>query len=123
MEFNGTSIMALRPKSADASDLTTWLEMGAFDAIKRKYLERLTLVIFEGDPNGPDATVLEEHSFNVSYPEGDGEHTLELESRDQSRSTKSAVKKECALTTFAFCSALFCRMLPNNSARLHTTGQ
>ncbi len=109
IEFNGTSIMALRPKSADASELTTWLEMGAFDAIKRKYLERLVLVIFEGDPNGPDATVLEEHSFTVSYPEGggDGEHTLELESRDQSRGTKtkqkdvpgskSAVKKECAL--------------------------
>ena len=106
MEFNGTSIMALRPKSADASDLTTWLEMGAFDAIKRKYLERLVLVIFEGDPNGADATILEEHSFSVTYPEcGNGEHQLELVSRDHAHGTKtkqkdvpgskSAVKKEC----------------------------
>lgn len=111
IEFNGTSIMALRPKSADASELTTWLEMGAFDAIKRKYLDRLVLVIFEGDPNGPEASVLEEHSFTVSYPEGDGEHTLELVSRDRSRGTKtkqkdvpgskSAVKKESAFTLHA----------------------
>ena len=104
MEFNGTSIMALRPTSADASDLTTWLEMGAFDAIKRKYLERLVLVIFEGDPNEP--TILEEHSFSVTYPESDGNEgpQLELVSRDHSRGTKttqdvpgskSAVKKEC----------------------------
>lgn len=110
MEFNGTSIMALRPKSADASDLTTWLEMGAFDAIKQKYLERLVLVIFDGDPSGADAAVLEEHSFSVRYPENDdGGHTLELVSRDHKRGTKtkekdvpgskSAVKKECASIT------------------------
>ena len=111
MEFNGTSIMALRPKSADAIDLTTWLEMGAFDAIKQKYLERLVLVIFDGDPSGADAAVLEEHSFSIRYPESEdnGGHTLELVSRDHKRGTKtkekdlpgskSAVKKECAPVT------------------------
>jgi hypothetical protein len=109
IEFNGVSIMALRPKSADASDLATWIEIGA-DAITRKYLERLVLVIFEGDPNSADATILEEHSFSVTCPESDdnGEHQLELVSRSHSHGTKteqkgvpgskSAVKKECVPT-------------------------
>jgi hypothetical protein len=108
MEFNGTSIMALSPASGEANELTSWLEKGAFEAIKQKYLERLVLVIFEGDPNGKDATVIEEHSFSVRYPEESdcsGKHALELHSKDLTRGkkakeqdlpgSKSAVKKEC----------------------------
>lgn len=106
MEFNNCSIMALRPKSEDANELTTWLEKGAFDAIKLKYLERLVLVIFEGDPAGADAAVLEEHSFSVRYPHGDSTapHTIAVVSKDHSGGkktkqkdlpgSKSAVKKE-----------------------------
>ena len=105
MEFNKTSIMALRPRCADAQDLTHWLEKGAFDAIRLKYLERLVLVVFEGDPSGSDAKVIEEHSFRVIYPENPG-NKVELEhigqdlkqgtksKRAVGKGTKDAVKKE-----------------------------
>lgn len=107
MEFNKTSIMALRPQSDDAHDLTRWLEKGAFEAIKEKYLERLVLVIFEGDPRGSEASVIEEHSFRVCYPEkSSGTAVLEhmgqdlqqgtVSKRCVGQGTKDAVKKECA---------------------------
>ena len=113
MEFNKTSIMALRPQSDDAHDLTRWLEKGAFEAIREKYLERLVLVIFEGDPRGSEANVIEEHSFRVCYPANSSgkaelEHTGQdtkqgqVSSRAVGKGTKDAVKKECVASPFRY---------------------
>ena len=67
--LDGIPLRILKEKSSDlkAKSLANWL-MGAFDAMKNKYLRTLTLVIFL-DPAFPEDTH-EAYTIKVTYPGG-----------------------------------------------------
>ena len=67
--LDGIPLRILKEKSSDlkAKSLANWL-MGAFDALKNKYLRTLTLVIFL-DPAFPEDTH-EAYTIKVTYPGG-----------------------------------------------------
>ena len=67
--LDGIPLRILKEKSSDvkAKSLANWL-MGAFDALKNKYLKTLTLVIFL-DPAFPEDTH-EAYTIKVTYPGG-----------------------------------------------------
>ena len=67
--LNGLPLKILREKNKvqEAATLASWL-MGAFDALERKYLKELLLIVYL-DASCPDV-VHEMYSFKFSYPGG-----------------------------------------------------
>ena len=48
-------------------NLRSWIEKGVFEAMEKKFLERLEFVIYEIQ-NG-EREILETYSFNLTYPD------------------------------------------------------
>eukprot|EP00092_Neocalanus_flemingeri_P005749 GFUD01006189.1.p1 GENE.GFUD01006189.1~~GFUD01006189.1.p1 ORF type:complete len:573 (+),score=183.31 GFUD01006189.1:62-1780(+) len=73
--LDGLALKILKGKNEcpEAQSLANWL-MGAFDALEKKYLRELMLVVYE-DPTKPDV-VQELYTFKFSYP--DGQATCQL---------------------------------------------
>ena len=67
--MDGLPLKILRGKNEcpEAQSLANWL-MGAFDALEKKYLRELMLIVYK-DPSNPDV-VQELYTFRFSYPKG-----------------------------------------------------
>ena len=67
--MDGLKLKILKSKSdcPEALNLASWLT-GALDAIEKKYLRELMLVVYE-DPSNPDV-VRELYTFKFSFPRG-----------------------------------------------------
>ena len=73
--LDGIPLRILKEKSSDprAKSFANWL-LGAFDALKKKFLRAVTLVIFL-DPASPD-DAHEAYTIKVTYP--GGRHSCEV---------------------------------------------
>eukprot|EP00755_Sulcionema_specki_P039056 Sspe_Gene.112112::Locus_94661_Transcript_1_1_Confidence_1.000_Length_1373::g.112112::m.112112 len=66
----GLTIKILTPNTDDSRLLLEWLEKGVFEALSKRYLHVVSLVVLDG--TGKDENVIESYDFRVSYPEAGG---------------------------------------------------
>ena len=105
--MDGLPLKILKGKNecAEAQSLANWL-MGAFDALEKKYLRELMLIVYE-DPSNPDI-VQEMYTFRFSYPDGqaacemfqgeDGKVVNNVSTDDIYRSTQNMLRTLVVLT-------------------------
>eukprot|EP00092_Neocalanus_flemingeri_P039037 GFUD01042496.1.p1 GENE.GFUD01042496.1~~GFUD01042496.1.p1 ORF type:complete len:572 (-),score=175.95 GFUD01042496.1:146-1861(-) len=105
--MDGLALKILKGKNEcpEAQSLANWL-MGAFDALEKKYLRELMLVVYE-DPTKPDV-VQELYTFKFSYPDGqatcqllqgkEGNEVKNINTDDIYRSTQSLLRTLIVLT-------------------------
>jgi hypothetical protein len=79
IKFNNQPLKTIKGREdSDAKELINWLEDGAFEALRYRYLEKMSLCIFDAPPSQPDAVMLEDHSFAVIYPYADDQPGLHV---------------------------------------------
>eukprot|EP00092_Neocalanus_flemingeri_P039036 GFUD01042495.1.p1 GENE.GFUD01042495.1~~GFUD01042495.1.p1 ORF type:complete len:544 (+),score=171.29 GFUD01042495.1:115-1632(+) len=105
--MDGLALKILKGKNEcpEAQSLANWL-MGAFDALEKKYLRELMLVVYE-DPTKPDV-VQELYTFKFSYPDGqatcqllqgkEGNEVKNINPDDIYRSTQNLLRTLIVLT-------------------------
>eukprot|EP00092_Neocalanus_flemingeri_P107938 GFUD01138562.1.p1 GENE.GFUD01138562.1~~GFUD01138562.1.p1 ORF type:complete len:570 (-),score=175.41 GFUD01138562.1:146-1855(-) len=105
--MDGLALKILKGKNEcpEAQSLANWL-MGAFDALEKKYLRELMLVVYE-DPTNPDV-VQELYTFKFSYPDGqatcqllqgkEGNEVKNINPDDIYRSTQNLLRTLIVLT-------------------------
>ncbi|KAF1984222.1 HORMA-domain-containing protein [Aulographum hederae CBS 113979] len=107
----------LQRENHNADTFLEWLEKGAFDALKKKYLHAIQLTIFE-DPNAP-TEVIETYTFTINYitNDGDGPSLQNVSFQGLHGETVTVKNVRYALAAFTRKLIALCNSLPDLPAR------